>query len=162
MEVVPADTDDADALAELWVELAAGQRAYGSHLLAESNRASVREAVLRHIVTGGLFVARDPSIVGFVMFGPEFGDYEQDVTRGVVRNLFVVPERRGEGIGRALLETAEAELTDLGVDVVSLDVLAANEAAQRFYRRRGYRPQRVELEKRTGESAESDTDSRED
>ncbi|MFC6724129.1 GNAT family N-acetyltransferase [Halobium palmae] len=160
MEVVPADTNDADALVDLWVELAEGQRAHGSHLLAAPNRASIREAVLQHVVTGGLFVARDPTIVGFVMFGPEVDGYEQDVTRGIVRNLFVAPERRGEGVGTALLDAAESSLRELGVDVVSLDVIAANEAARRFYRRHGYRPQRVELEKRVRDG-ESDTDSKE-
>jgi ribosomal protein S18 acetylase RimI-like enzyme len=161
MEVVPAGVDDADAVVDLWVRLAEGQRAYGSHLLATPNRASIREAVLRHVVTGGLAVARDPDIVGFVMFGPEAEGYEQDVDRGVVRNLFVVPECRGEGVGTALLDTAERELRDLGADVVGLEVLAANAAAREFYADRGYSPHRLELEKRLEREGESDTDSRE-
>lgn len=171
MEIAPAVTDDADRLVDLWVALASGQRAHGSHLLAETNRGSIRESVLRHVVVDGLLVARDApdggddeavggtDIVGFVMFGPEVDGYDQDVYRGVVRNIFVVPERRGEGIGAALLDGAERALEAAGADVVSLEVLAANRSARRFYEGRGYRTHRVELEKRVG--AESDTDSRE-
>jgi GNAT superfamily N-acetyltransferase len=161
MEVIPAGVDDADAVVDLWVRLAEGQRAYGSHLLATPNRSSIREEVLRHAVTGGLAIARDPEIVGFVMFGPEFEGYEQDVDRGVVRNLFVVPDRRGEGVGGALLDAAEGELRDLGADVVGLEVLAANADAREFYAARGYTPHRLELEKPLEGSGESDTDSRE-
>ena len=36
---------DVDAVADLWVDLAAGQHEFGSQLLAEENRATVREAI---------------------------------------------------------------------------------------------------------------------
>jgi ribosomal protein S18 acetylase RimI-like enzyme len=153
MEVEPATMDDVDAVADLWVSLARGQRAHGSHLRSEANRATVRDAVSRHVVTGGVLVARDPSVVGFVMFGPEAGTYEQDVSRGVVHNLFVRSGHRGEGVGGDLLAAAEARLAAEGADVVALEVMADNDAARRFYGRAGYRPHRVELEKRV----ESDT-----
>jgi ribosomal protein S18 acetylase RimI-like enzyme len=140
---------DADRLAELWVELACDQRAHGSHLQPEPNRESVREGLSRHIVTGGVLVARTDvgDIVGFVQFAPEGGSYVQDVERGVVENLYVQPDQRGNGIGSELLERAEQELIDAGAERVSLEVLAANDAARRFYARHGYEPHRVELEK---------------
>ncbi|WP_372911180.1 GNAT family N-acetyltransferase [Salinigranum sp.] len=165
--IEPAALGDVDALVELWVRLARGQRAYGSHLRADENRTPVRESLAQHVVGDGVVVARaaDDSdgptvegLVGFVMFGLEGGDYEQVVTRGVVHNLFVVPERRGEGVGSALLERAEEDLSAFGADVVSLEAMAANADARRFYERHGYRTHRVELEK----SARSDTHSKED
>ncbi|WP_134671929.1 GNAT family N-acetyltransferase [Halorussus marinus] len=155
MVVVEAATvEDAGTVADRWVELAASQRAFGSHLLAEENRETVREAFVRQSVADRLLVAREAdSIVGFVGFATESGAYEQDVDRGVVRNIYVDPDRRGEGIGSELLGAAESALAEAGVDTVVLDVLADNDAARRFYRRHGYRPHRVELEKRP----ESDT-----
>ncbi|MFC4359326.1 GNAT family N-acetyltransferase [Halobium salinum] len=171
MEVSPAVTDDADRVVDLWVDLAEGQRAHGSHLLADANREAIRESVLQHVVTGGLLVAResadarddsgdDPGpIAGFVMFGPELDGYRQDVNRGVVRNIFVAAEHRGRGVGSDLLAAAERDLEASGVDVVSLEVLARNADARRFYEARGYATHRVELEKRV--SSENDTDSRE-
>jgi ribosomal protein S18 acetylase RimI-like enzyme len=155
----PAVMGDVERLVELWVALARDQRAYDSHLKAEANQAPVRETIARHIVVDGVTVARDAGdIVGFVMFGLEHGDYEQSVSRGVVHNLFVTPSYRGEGLGRRLLDAAEAALADAGADVVSLEMMAANEDARRFYERQGYRPHRLELEK----SAQSDTHSKED
>lgn len=156
--IEPATLTDVDPLVDLWVELARDQRVYDSHLAAEANRTPVREALARHVVTDGVRVARADRIVGFVMFGLEQGDYEQTVTRGVVHNLFVVPGARGQGVGSALLGAAESALVRAGADVVSLEAMAANERARRFYERHGYRPHRVELEK----PARSDTHSKED
>lgn len=153
--VEPGRVEDADAVADHWVELADTQREYGSHLLAGENREAIRDAFARHAVAGELVVARteDGSIAGFVTFGVESDGYREDVTRGVVENIFVVPDRRGEGIGSDLLAAAERRLAVAGADVLSLEAVADNEAALRFYRRHGYAPHRIELEK----SVESDT-----
>jgi len=149
MDVEPGTAADAETLADLWVDLAAGQRAHGSHVAAEGNREVVREAIARHAVADGLRVARaGGETLGFVMFGPETGRYRQEVDRGVVRNLYVRPERRGEGIGSELLAVAEDALEAAGAEVISLKAMADNEAARRFYERHGYRTHRVELEKR--------------
>lgn len=152
MRIETPDTDDADTLAELWVGLADGQRAFGSHLEAAENRDTIRESFFRHIVTDTVRVAtEDDAIVGFVTFSIESGRFEQDTTRGIIENLYVTPEARGEGVGSALLAAGEAALFDAGADVIALDVMAENEDARRFYDRHGYQPHRVELEK------ESDT-----
>ncbi|ELZ99308.1 GNAT family N-acetyltransferase [Haloferax sulfurifontis] len=184
MRVSSAAFSDLDDLADLWVELAADQRAFGSHLRADANRTPIREALARHVAADGVLVAREGDsaggteggtegetgagsdteaagaggLVGFVMFDIEAGAYEQDVTRGMIRNLFVRPSSRDAGVGTRLLEAAENALGAAGADTVALDVLAANDAARRFYRRHGYRPHRVELEK----SMRSDTHSKED
>ncbi|WP_132060364.1 GNAT family N-acetyltransferase [Halorussus amylolyticus] len=148
--VEAATLADADEVADLWVALAEGQRAFESHLLADPNRETVRNAVARRAVADELLVARgDESIAGFVTFGLESGAYEQDTTRGLVQNIYVVPDRRGKGIGSALLAAAEESLTDAGAEVVALDVMADNADARRFYRRHDYRPHRTEMEKRS-------------
>lgn len=148
--ISPAETEDADSVVDLWIDLAAGQRDHGSHIHAESNRTPIREAILRHIAGDRLLVARSDGILGFVMFSVEQGSYEQDLRRGLIENLYVRPEARGEGVGSALLSRAESHLAERGVDAVSLDVLADNERARRFYRAHGYDPHRVEFEKPVG------------
>ncbi|WP_226012648.1 GNAT family N-acetyltransferase [Halomicrobium salinisoli] len=154
MEVAVADAADADAVADLWVALAADQIAHGSHILPGENRATIRESVDHHLVADELLVARrDGVVVGFVMFTVENGRFEQDADRGIVENIYVTPAHRGRGVGSELLAAAERTLEDRGVDVVALDVMADNEAARRFYRRHGYEPHRVQMEKAT----ESDT-----
>lgn len=150
-------TADADAVADLWVDLATDQLAHGSHLLPAENRERIRESILRHAVAGTLFVARDgEGLVGFVTCSVETGGYVQDETRGLVENLYIVPEERGEGIGAALLEAAEDALADRGCTTVSLDVLAANADARRFYERHGYDAHRVELERRLDAGSDMD------
>jgi len=154
MKIRTATTDDADEITSQWLDLAGGQRSYGSHILPEENRSTARDAVLRHIVADELTVAtEDGSLLGFVMYTVETGEYEQDTTRGLVRNIYVVPEHRDRGVGTALLEAAESTLNDRGADRIALEVMAENEPARRFYRRHGYTPHRIALEKPT----ESDT-----
>ncbi|WP_458190165.1 GNAT family N-acetyltransferase [Haladaptatus sp. NG-WS-4] len=152
-----ATSADIGRVVDLWVELATDQRAHGSHLLAAENRDHVRDSVARHVIEDCLFVAHDEDIVGFVMFQLQSGVYEQSSTRGIVQNVYVVPEYRGEGIGSKLLDTAENTLVERGADVLALEVLAANESARRLYRNRGYEPYRIELEK----SVENDNHSKE-
>lgn len=149
MELERPTIEDVDELAELWVALAREQRAHRTHILPEANRSRIAEALSRHAIVGEAFVARtDDEIAGFVTFERASEGFETDVDRGVVQNLFVRPTYRDAGLGTLLLDRAEAELADDGADAVSVDAMAGNEDARRFYRRQGYEPHRVTLEKR--------------
>lgn len=147
LDISHPETGSVDELVELWLELADSQRQYGSHVCVEQNRSQIRESLLRYAAGDRLLVARRESICGFVMFSIEHGEFEQDVTRGIVENLYVEAGSRSEGIGSQLLSAAETELYERGANVVSLGVMAANEAARRFYERHGYDVYRVEMEK---------------
>ncbi|NHN48912.1 GNAT family N-acetyltransferase [Halostella sp. JP-L12] len=156
MDVERPTTDDLDAIVEQWVALATEQRAHGSHLAAEGNREAVRETVARAIVTDCARVARDDGdLLGFVTFEPGSSSYEQDVRRGHVQNLYVRPDARGAGVGAALLDAAERALASAGADVVSLEALADNAAARRFYRREGYDVHRVTMEKSLADESDN-------
>ena len=161
-EITTPDMSAVDTLADMWVALARDQSAYGSHLLPEENRTRIRESLASHVVTDGVRVARDPEAdpptIGFVMYSVESDGYERDAARGTVENVFVRPARRNDGVGAALMDAAEAALAARGADVVSLEAMAANAAAVRFYRRRGYSAHRVVMEK----AVESDTNTRGD
>lgn len=155
--VEPATRDDVETLVDAWVALASDQHAHGSHLLAEENRATVREHVTHHVVGDRILVAREKpaggggtdvdDVVGFVQFSTEVGTYRMDVDRGVVETLYVEPEHRDQGVGSRLLERAERALAADGITTVSLEVMAENEAARRFYEDNGYHLHRVGLEK---------------
>jgi ubiquinone/menaquinone biosynthesis C-methylase UbiE/GNAT superfamily N-acetyltransferase len=58
----------------------------------------------------------------------------------VVRSLFVAPTRWGNGIGRALLDEAIANIQADGYSHATLHVLTANERARTFYERLGWEP----------------------
>ena len=177
MEVDSPTPGETAQVVELWLALAADQRRHGAHIRADANRGPAAESLGRAATEGRLLVARETdkesprdtdragpgdgdgtdtgtgtevatgAIVGFVSFRIETGVYERDVTRGLVENIYVVPESRGEGVGTALLAAAERRLADRGATRVTLEALAANDRARSFYRTRGYEPHRVAFEK---------------
>lgn len=148
VSIAPADTGDVDRLTALWVELADSQRRHGSHLRPTENEVPIRETMHRHAVADtALLARRGDEIVGFVTFDLESGRYRQDRTRGLIHNVYVTPPHRSAGIGRALIEAAEAALSEAGADVVAIGAMADNDAAVSLYRRLGYAPHRLELEK---------------
>jgi ribosomal protein S18 acetylase RimI-like enzyme len=71
------------------------------------------------------------SVVGTVMAG-------YDGHRGWLYYLASDPARRGEGIGTALVDAAEALLLDMGCPKVQLMVRPDNAVAHGFYDRLGY------------------------
>ncbi len=83
-------------------------------------------------------------LVGSVMAG-----YEGH--RGWINYLAIDPGLRSHGLGRQLMETAEAALKRLGCPKVNLQVRSGNAAVISFYEELGYRvEERVGMGKRLG------------
>lgn len=100
-----------------------------------------RELLESYISRDRVVTARDMAtdeITAYVMVG-RTGD------EGLVGRLAVVPERRGRGLGSALLREAHRGLAFAGVPYVTLTTQADNAAAQRIYARAGYRTLRGAL-----------------
>ena len=64
-------------------------------------------------------------------------DDDTSETTACVRALYVRPDRRGQGIGRALLSEAARELSRSGFSAVHVGVLKANLPARWFYEAMG-------------------------
>lgn len=91
----------------------------------------------RHIGQGVAFVAEDGArLTGFV-FGTVPPEHP-DLCR--ITDLYVVPEVRRTGVGRALLQEVMDELGRRGIGNVGLDVLLTNTAAITFYRQLAFTP----------------------
>ncbi len=73
----------------------------------------------------------DQGILGFVVA-------EARRKMGHIITIDVIAEARREGIGSALLDAAEAQLRQGGVEVVALETPVNNAAAIRFYKQKGY------------------------
>lgn len=152
-----ATTDDLDDLVTHWSALVASQREFGSHIRAEGNHTAARDVLGQHIAADRVAVARPlpgfddrmrtDQTLGFVTFYIETGLYEQTETRGIVENIYVIPDARGRGVGSALLKDAEDRLIERGAEVGALSVLAANQNGQDFYRAHGYEPHRITVER---------------
>ncbi len=57
-----------------------------------------------------------------------------------IKRMYVVPDARGRGLGRALLEGLETEAKRLGYRIARLDTGPRQPSAERMYRLAGYRP----------------------
>lgn len=78
------------------------------------------------------------AVEGGVVVGSVMAGY--DGHRGWLHYLAAAPDRRSEGIGRALVERAEQLLTAAGCPKVQLMVRPENEGARAFYDELGYEP----------------------
>lgn len=85
-------------------------------------------------------------VIGYVYAEVEGPDYMAlRGVAGVVHDLVVDPSRRGQGVGRLLLDAALGALTARGAPRVVLSTAAHNAAAQRLFERAGFRPTMIEM-----------------
>ena len=70
-----------------------------------------------------------------------------------VYDIEIVPQHRGEGYGRALLQAAEQECARRGATAIGLNVFGANTAARSLYESSGYEVTAVTMRKELGRSA---------
>lgn len=98
-----------------------------------------REAVV-------LVAEKDGEIVGYAYAASEGTDYMAlRGPAGVLHDLFVGPDHRREGIGKALLDAAVAALSERGAPRIVLSTAKRNEAAQRLFAEAGFQPTMVEM-----------------
>lgn len=70
---------------------------------------------------------------------------------GEIKRMYVVPDKRGSGVARALLDALEVEARRLGYDTVRLDTGDRQPGARRLYEKAGF----VEIENYNGNPAAS-------
>lgn len=95
---------------------------------------------LRHpLAENSIIVAEEPAgtISGFV-FSTTRQDYFTGQSHSHIEVLSVAEQAEGRGIGRALLEAAEAWARGRGYPHVTLNVFAVNAHARAVYQKRGY------------------------
>jgi GNAT superfamily N-acetyltransferase len=63
-----------------------------------------------------------------------------DERHGEIKRMYVVPERRGTGVARAILRHLEVEARSRGWDRLVLETGDEQPDAMRFYEREGYTP----------------------
>ena len=105
-----------------------------------------RRAQYEAWLTGGdavILVAEDSGrAVGYaavrVTAGP--ATWEVGEVAAELETLSVLPESRGGGVGRELLEAARAAALARGATTLFVGVAAPNDGAIRFYSREGFRP----------------------
>ena len=104
---------------------------------------------------GVFYVAHDQgSVIGFIV-AIVLPPIEVDdvgvipARRGRITELYVDTPYRRQGVGRLLMERAEASLKERGCRYIRLEVFAPNTNAHDFYKRLGYQNYDIDMMKRT-------------
>jgi GNAT superfamily N-acetyltransferase len=99
------------------------------------------ERFLRERLAGDesvIFLAlEDATALGFVQLYPSFWSVAA-CRSWILNDLYVIPESRGAGVGRALLERARAHAESTGAGGMSLATQRSNVTAQRLYEGLGW------------------------
>jgi ribosomal protein S18 acetylase RimI-like enzyme len=136
----PAGPGDEPAVVELVQELA----------VAFDLPTTVDEHYVRHFlaspVSDILLALDDDAVVGLLSYAIIPGLFHA-ADSGLIESLVIAEGRRGEGIGRQLLQTAVRLLEETGCAEISVSAAAANEAAQKLYFEVGLTEASVLLEK---------------
>ncbi len=101
-----------------------------------------RRAVRRTdwVRAGVLVAVPDRDLIGFTRFGPTRDRDDDTVEVGEIKEMYLLPEAWGKGLGRRLMTTSLSRLTAAGYAQVTLWVLASNLRARRFYESGGWVP----------------------
>ena len=140
----PGRRDDAAAAARLWMRSAEEHTAHDPIYTTAPNAERTMRRFLADMSVSShsfLFVATSGDrTVGFVSGELREGSLAfLPKTWASVDDVFVEPEYRNRGIGRALLQSARGWAEARNADGVSLQVAAANERARKFYKDMGFR-----------------------
>lgn len=133
MQIAEVSPADADAVTALW-EQAGLTRPWNPpaadlHRALDGATSTVLGAYRDDTLAGPTLVG--PTLIGTVMVG-------HDGHRGWVYYLAVAETERGAGLGRRLMEAAEAWLRERGAVKLQLMVRDTNEQVIGFYDRLGY------------------------
>ena len=130
---VRAELDDLDALAPLFD---AYRRFYGQSTDLPGARTFLADRFKRGESVIFLAVV-DGAIVGFTQLYPSFSSVSMK-RLWVLNDLFVTPDARKSGAGRALLERAERWAAETGAKGLTLSTQLTNLGAQRLYEACGW------------------------
>jgi ribosomal protein S18 acetylase RimI-like enzyme len=128
VRIRPAKTTDVEAMSAI------AKRAYGGYVeLIGARPHPMDDDYAEKVAQGHTLVAEDgEALVGLLVL--VHGDDHL-----LLENVAVDPNSQGEGIGRVLLDHAEATARELRLPVVRLYTNAAMTRNLEMYRRRGYR-----------------------
>lgn len=147
LRIRPIQPSDLPALERCVIEMQDFERAIDPRLrpgaaMAAAYTAELRERSVRR--DGVILVAEiEGAVAGFVAVQarvPYEGLDDPPGFYALVSDLAVLPAHRRKGLGRALLDAAEAHARARGAPELRIAVLAENVDAGRIYRTAGFRP----------------------
>jgi ribosomal protein S18 acetylase RimI-like enzyme len=145
--IAPLDATQLAALEPLWRALIDHIRDLGSvvslvpHEESWPRRLAIYEELLADGESFALGAWRGERLIGYAMVhvAPPDAVWFTGARYAELTSLCVAAGERGTGLGTALLDAAEAGLTERGLDQYVIGVDTVNAGAQRFYAKRGFR-----------------------
>ena len=136
--------EDAAAAARLWMQSAEEHTAHDPIYATSSEAERTMRKFLADLTSSSLtfmlVAVVEEEIVGFVSGDLREGSPTfQYRTWASVDDIYVSPEYRSLGIGRALLQHVESWARDKGSNGISLQVAALNKRGRKFYEELGFR-----------------------
>lgn len=132
----PAAAEDAPALAAMNRQLIVDEGSRNPMTLAEL------EQRMRRLLADGweALVFEDAAgIAAYALYRVRRDEYFPERPEVYIRQFFVMPDRRGRGVGRAAFELMAGERLPAGARLV-IDVLESNPGGRRFWERVGFAP----------------------
>jgi len=138
-----ATHDDIDALVPLWHELEATQSRFRAYPVADDAEqrllASFRAAV--DAEDGDVLVAYDgDEPIGMALVHLEHPSRQSDELAAELSRVVIRSDRRGTGLGKALIAAAESWARGRGVRTLVAAIFVANEPSRRFWTAIGFEP----------------------
>lgn len=137
LSIRPGELADVPVIAELIRGLARYEKLEHEVVMTEERLTDSLFGERRYAET--LIAEDDDTPIGFALFFHNFSTFLAQP--GIyLEDLFVVPEHRGGGVGRALLERLAQIAVDRGCGRLEWAVLDWNTEAMRFYEKLGAKP----------------------
>ena len=142
--VRPGRRDDALELARLWIRSAEEHSLYDLVYAPAPDAEKIMSRFLADLCMDSyscLFVAEaDKEMIGFLSGELREGSPAfKPKTWAAIEDIYVTPEHRSLGVGRALFKEGQKWAKKKGADGVSLQVAAVNVRARKFYEELGFR-----------------------
>jgi ribosomal protein S18 acetylase RimI-like enzyme len=139
----PASVEDVETVADRWVDFMRehNRRFFRKLRLTAANRRTMAIHLATLVPLGQLIVLEHEDVVkGFTAIVADSPKLEQHYASATISDLYLVPELRGRGWGRALLQAATHFVRERGLHAATITVLADNKAARALYASAGFRP----------------------
>jgi len=143
LNIRKAEKEDLEEIVKMWHTLASShQEMMRGYELAEDCREKWRKFIENGFDREGMctFVAeKENELVGFlnVVIRERMSIFEYTHI-GMILDVFVKEEKRGEGVGTQLTKRAERWIKEKGVNIAVLTVSPENERAVKFWEEAGY------------------------
>jgi ribosomal protein S18 acetylase RimI-like enzyme len=138
-----ATATDIECVAALWIDFMRehNRRFFRKLRLSNVNKRAMAMHLGDLVKLGQVIVLDYEGVVrGFTAIVADTSKLEQHFASATISDLYLAPELRGRGWGRALLNAATLFVRERGLHAATITVLADNRAARALYASAGFRP----------------------